>query len=172
MCSSDLFIYIELPKFKKTVDELNTHLDKWLFLLKHLAELSDRPNPLEEGVFRDLFAVAEIANFSVAEQDSYQNSLKYYRDMNNILDTSRQEGKEEGRIEGMELGATQAETRILDRNRSVILSLLSRTIGQLPDDVELQINQLSLDRIELLTRKFLDFKNEDDLVDWLRSLDR
>ena len=166
------FIYIELPKFKKTVDELNTHLDKWLFLLKHLAELSDRPNPLEEGVFRDLFAVAEIANFSVAEQDSYQNSLKYYRDMNNILDTSRQEGKEEGRIEGMELGATQAETRILDRNRSVILSLLSRTIGQLPDDVELQINQLSLDRIELLTRKFLDFKNEDDLVDWLRSLDR
>lgn len=166
------FIYIELPKFKKTVDELNTHLDKWLFLLKHLAELSDRPNPLEEGVFRDLFAVAEIASFSQAEQDSYQNSLKYYRDMNNILDTSRQEGKEEGRIEGIELGELKAEARILDRDRSIILNLLSRTIGQLPDDVELQINQLSLDRIELLTRKFLDFKNEDDLVDWLRSLDR
>lgn len=166
------FIYIELPKFKKTVDELNTHLDKWLFLLKHLAELSDRPNPLEEGVFRDLFAVAEIASFSQAEQDSYQNSLKYYRDMNNILDTSRQEGKEEGRIEGVELGELKAEARILDRDRSIILNLLSRTIGQLPDDVELQINQLSLDRIELLTRKFLDFKNEDDLVDWLRSLDR
>jgi predicted transposase/invertase (TIGR01784 family) len=166
------FIYIELPKFKKTVDELNTHLDKWLFLLKHLAELSDRPNPLQESIFSDLFATAEIANFSQAEQNSYQDSLKYYRDMNNILDTSRQEGKEEGRIEGIELGELKAEARILDRDRSVILSLLSRTIGQLPDEVELQINQLSLDRIELLTRRFLDFKNEDDLVDWLRSLDR
>ena len=166
------FIYIELPKFKKTVDELNTHLDKWLFLLKHLAELSDRPNPLQESIFSDLFVAAEIANFSQAEQNSYQNSLKYYRDMNNILDTSRQEGKEEGRIEGIELGELKAEARILDRDRSIILNLLSRTIGQLPDDVELQINLLSLDRIELLTRKFLDFKNEDDLVDWLRSLDR
>ena len=161
------FIYIELPKFKKTIDELDNHLDKWLFLLKHLAELSDRPNPLEEGVFRDLFAAAEIANFSEAEQDSYQNSLKYYRDMNNVIDTSR----EEGRIEGIELGETQATTRILDLNRSVILSLLSRTIGELPDDVALQINQLSLERIETLTRRFLDFNTVDDLVNWLRTLD-
>ena len=169
------FIYIELPKFKKTIDELNTHLEKWLYLLKHLAELSDRPNPLQEGVFSDLFVAAEIAKFSQAEQTSYQNSLKYYRDMNNVVNTSRQEGKkegrEEGRIEGIELGELKAETRILDRDRSTILSLLSRTIGQLPNDIELQINQLSLDRIETLTRKFLDFKNLNDLMDWLTTLD-
>ena len=155
------FIYIELPKFKKTIDELNNHLDKWLFLLKHLAELNDRPNPLEEIVFRDLFAAAEIANFSQAEQNNYQNSLKYYRDMNNVVDTSRQEGEKKGIID--------TETRILDRDRSVILSLLSRTIGQLPNEVELQINQLSLEQIETLTRRFLDFNNVNDLVDWLKN---
>ncbi len=116
--------------------------------MKHLAKLSDRPNPLQESIFSDLFAAAEIAKYTQAKQNSYQNSLKYYRDMNNIFDTSRQEGKEEGRIEGMKLSATKAETRILDRNRSVILSLLSRTIGQLPNEVELQINQLSLFRIK------------------------
>ena len=164
------FIYIELPKFKKTIDELNTHLEKWLYLLKHLAELSDR-NPLQEGIFRDLFAAAEIANFSQAEQNSYQNSLKYYRDMNNVVDTSRQEGRKEGKIEGIELGERNVENRILDRDRSVILSLLSRTIGQLPDDIELQINQLALNRIETLTRKFLDFNNVNDLVDWLTTSD-
>ena len=165
------FIYIELPKFKKTIDELNNHLDKWLFLLKHLAELNDRPNPLEEIVFRDLFAAAEIANFSQAEQNNYQNSLKYYRDMNNVVDTSRQEGEKEGVIKGIEIGELNAETRILDRDRSVILSLLSRTIGQLPNEVELQINQLSLEQIETLTRRFLDFNNVNDLVDWLKNLD-
>ena len=161
------FIYIELPKFKKTIDELDSHLDKWLFLLKHLAELNDRPDPLQEGVFSDLFAAAEIANFSQAEQNNYQNSLKYYRDMNNIVDTSRQEGV----IKGIEIGELNAETRILDRDRSVILSLLSRTIGQLPNEVELQINQLSLEQIETLTRRFLDFNNMNDVVDWLKDLD-
>ena len=78
------FIYIELPKFTKSIHELVSHQDKWLFLLKHLSELSDRPEILQEGIFRQLFEVAEIVNFSRVEQDNYQNSLKYYRDMNNV----------------------------------------------------------------------------------------
>jgi predicted transposase/invertase (TIGR01784 family) len=43
------FIYIELPKFTKTLDQLTSHFDKWLYLLKHLAELSDRPLSLREA---------------------------------------------------------------------------------------------------------------------------
>ena len=38
--------------------------------------------------------------------------------------------------------------------------------------MELQINQLSLEQIEILTRRFLDFNNVNDLVDWLKNLDR
>ena len=64
------FIYIELPKFKKTIDQLETHLDKWLFILRNLANLSDPPpKPLQETVFSELFEVAAIANFSRLEQD-------------------------------------------------------------------------------------------------------
>ncbi|MEO0455980.1 MAG: Rpn family recombination-promoting nuclease/putative transposase [Cyanobacteria bacterium P01_A01_bin.114] len=98
------FIYIELPKFTKTLDELESHIDKWLFLLRHLAQLDEPPAPLQEGVFNQLFDVAEIANFSPAEQNTYQNSLKHYRDMNNIVDTLRQESREEGRQEGIQEG--------------------------------------------------------------------
>ena len=57
---------------------------------------------------QDFFEIAEIANFSANEQDSYQNSIKYYRDLNNVVDTSRAEGRlegiEEGRLEGIEEG--------------------------------------------------------------------
>ena len=137
------FIYIELPKFKKTIDELETHRDKWLFLLKNLAELTDRPDPLQEGVFSDLFEVAEIANFSRVEQDGYQSSLKYYRDMNNVIDTSRQEGLEQGIEQGIEIGQLRERSLVLDRDRLTILNLLSRMMGKLPDEVEIQINQLS-----------------------------
>ncbi len=95
------FIYIELPKFNKTLNELESRFDKWLFVLKHLAELTDQPIPLRESLFDQLFSVAEIANFSPTEQETYENSLKYYRDLNNVVDTSRQEGRQEGCQEGI-----------------------------------------------------------------------
>jgi predicted transposase/invertase (TIGR01784 family) len=101
------FIYIELPKFTKTLAELETHFDKWLFLLKHLPDLDEPPQPLQEAVFEQLFEVAEIANFSAIEQAGYQESLKYYRDLNNVVDTSWQEGKQEGVQEGLEMGLTR-----------------------------------------------------------------
>ncbi|MEM7729286.1 MAG: Rpn family recombination-promoting nuclease/putative transposase [Pseudomonadota bacterium] len=72
------FIYIELPKFTKTVDELETQTDKWLFVLRHLAQFDSPPSRLQEGVFQQLFEVARIANFSEQEQAMYQESLKVY----------------------------------------------------------------------------------------------
>jgi predicted transposase/invertase (TIGR01784 family) len=168
------FIYIELPKFTKTLDQLTTHFDKWLYLLKHLANLNDRPQPLQEGIFNELFDAAEIANFSPTEQDTYQNSLKYYRDMNNVVDTARQEGRKEGREEGREKGREEGieleRARILDRQRSLILRLLTRSIGDLPIPVQTQINQLSLMQLEDLSECFPDFTNLDDLNHWLSEL--
>ena len=171
------FIYIQLPKFKKSLDELETHLDKWLYLLQHLAELSNPPSPLQETVFSKLFEVAEIANFSPTEQQTYQNSLKYYRDMNNVVDTSREEGriegKEEGRIEGKEEGRVEGRlterSLMLDRQRTMLLRLLPRAVGKVPDDLQAAINQLSLENLEALNEIFLDFTSLDDLVNWLSN---
>ncbi len=156
------FIYIELPKFTKTLDQLNSHFDKWLYLLKHLAELSDRPQPLQEGIFNDLFDAAEIANFSSIEQDTYQNSLKYYRDMNNVVDTAREEGREEG------IEIEQART--LDRQRSITLRFLNRSLGDIPNDIQTQINQLPIAQLERLQEALLDFTELDDAIAWLNEL--
>jgi predicted transposase YdaD len=94
-----------------------------------------------------------------------QDSLKYYRDMNNVVNTARQEGREEGREEGR-----RAErSLLLDRQRSLILRLLPRTLGELPDDVKLQIDRLSLEKLETLNEIFLDFTGLDDFRNWLRS---
>jgi hypothetical protein len=56
------FIYVELPKFNKTVEQLETRFDKWLFLLKHLPDLDNPPPGMDGEVFRLLFEVAELAN--------------------------------------------------------------------------------------------------------------
>ena len=90
------FIYLELPKFTKSEDQLETQLDKWLFVLRHLAKLQDRPQALQDRVFERLFAAAEIARFTPQEREAYEESLKYYRDLKNVVDTSWEEGMEEG----------------------------------------------------------------------------
>ncbi|MEM6264911.1 MAG: Rpn family recombination-promoting nuclease/putative transposase [Bacteroidota bacterium] len=94
------FIYIELPKFKKRANELVTHFDKWLYVFRYLSELQDRPQALQDRVFERLFEAAEIARFSPDEREAYEESLKYYRDLNNVVATSKKEGKIEGKLEG------------------------------------------------------------------------
>ena len=93
------FIYLEMPKFNKTVDELETRFDKWLFVLRNLNRLERVPDKLKEQIFEKLFETAEIAKFTPDQVRSYEDSLKYYRDMKNSLDTARVEGKIEGKIE-------------------------------------------------------------------------
>lgn len=89
------FIYLEMPKFNKTVDELETRFDKWLYVLKNLNRLDRIPERLREQVFEKLFETAEIAKFTPEQIRSYEDSLKYYRDLKNSLETARTEGKAE-----------------------------------------------------------------------------
>lgn len=93
------FIYLEMPKFNKSIDELDTRFDKWLFVIKNLNKLDRIPDKFREQIFDKLFETAEIAKFTPDQIRSYEDSLKYYRDLKNSLDTAREEGKIEGKIE-------------------------------------------------------------------------
>ena len=87
------FIYVEVTKFNKTEDELVTLYDKWIYALKNLAKLTDRPAALRDKVFDRLFQVAEIAKFTPTELREYEDSLKAYRDLKNSLDTAEEKGE-------------------------------------------------------------------------------
>lgn len=64
-----------------------------------LPYLQYRPQALQERVFQKLFEAAEIAKFTPDEKNKYEESLKYYRDLKNVVDNSFDEGKEERNIE-------------------------------------------------------------------------
>ena len=98
------FLMIEMPLFQKTESELNTHFDKWLYFLKNLENLNDIPSILKEEVFLDGFRKAEMANFNTSELDLYEMSLKRYRDLKGVIDTSFHEGLEKGEQIGLEKG--------------------------------------------------------------------
>jgi predicted transposase/invertase (TIGR01784 family) len=98
------YIFIEMPKFDKGPDELVTLFDKWLYAIKCMAELDDRPVQLREAIFRRLFEVAEVAHLNPKEIKSYNASLKNFRDWYSTVETAEVKGREEGIEIGMEKG--------------------------------------------------------------------
>ena len=92
------FIYLEMPKFHKSVDALDSRFDKWMYVIRNLNKLDRIPNELREGIFERLFEIAEIAKFSREEAEAYEDSLKSYRDLKNSLDTAFEEGMVKGEL--------------------------------------------------------------------------
>jgi predicted transposase/invertase (TIGR01784 family) len=87
------YIYLEMPNFKHTEADLKTRLDKWLYFIKHLEDFQTIPTIFKDEVFTQAFEKAELAKYGQAELDSYENSLKIYRDLKGIIDTAFDEGK-------------------------------------------------------------------------------
>ena len=114
------FIYLEMPKFTKTEAELETLFDKWLYAIRNLASLMERPRTLQEKVFQHLFEAAEIAKFNKQERYEYEESLKAFRDMFSVIETAELKGHakglEEGRAEGLREGLAQG-LREVERNK-------------------------------------------------------
>jgi len=59
---------------------------------------------------------AEIAKFTPEEKNKYEESLKYYRDLKNVVDTSYDEGKAEGKDERNIEIARQMKAKGMDIN--------------------------------------------------------
>ncbi len=93
------FIYLEIPKFNKTEAELITMFDKWMYALHNLSRLMERPQALQERIFKHLFEQSEIARFDEKERREYQESVKDYWDYYSTMKTAHKKGKAEGHME-------------------------------------------------------------------------
>jgi len=136
------FVYLEMPRFKKERHELKTKQDRWLYAIKNLSQLESIPEELKSEIFERFFQTAEIAKLKPQEKQNYEKSLKYYRDLNNVIDTAFIEGKTaglgEGRAEGEAKG--QAETlrkvALNMKEQGFALDMIARTTGISLDDLQ------------------------------------
>jgi len=95
-----LFVYLELPRFTKTIDRLSNNFDRWMYVLQHLHNMDDIPVFLMKNrIFKKLFEQAKVANMTKAEITAYNKSLKNSIDMN---------------IAKMEIGLAKRELRKKD----------------------------------------------------------
>lgn len=97
--TEDLEIHIiELPKFRKTLAELETDLDFWLYFLKNGEELDADalPAELDRGEIRKAMGVLKMLAQSDMERELYEGRLKAKRDMQ-TLETERRIAEDQRR---------------------------------------------------------------------------
>ncbi len=124
------FIYLEMPRFRKREEDLITHFDKWLYVLKNLPKLQERPLKLQEKVFEKLFSEAELAKLTPEEMKTYEENLKVYWDNYSVLETAKHEGREEGWREArIELAGRL-------KQKSVDLQIIAETTGLSIEQIE------------------------------------
>jgi predicted transposase/invertase (TIGR01784 family) len=83
---------------------------------------------------------SKIAKFSPEERTAYQDSLKYYRDVKNSLDTAKQEGE----VIGLEKGKLEEKLEIAQN--AIKKGFDNQTIAELTG--------LAIEQIEELRKKY------------------
>jgi predicted transposase/invertase (TIGR01784 family) len=136
------FIYLEMPKFTKGAEELSSHFEKWMYVLRHLSTLERIPKALQEKIFEKLFDVAELAKLTPEQAQSYRDSLKYYRDIKNSIDTAAEKGRQEGIQQGIQQGI---ETKAIEIAKNMLAQGLDKSLIA-------QVTGLNLDTIKELAR--------------------
>ena len=143
------FIYLEMPKFDKTLAQLETRFEKWLYLLKNLERLHNIPEKFQDRIFEKLFSAAEIAKFTPNEASLYEDSLKIYRDMKNSLDTAREEGWKDGKKVGVREGKEAGIKEGVEKGKiSIALKMLAK--GMSNEEIS-EITGLTVAQIEKLS---------------------
>lgn len=112
------FIFIELPKFQKVLDDLDGNiLEGMYFCFKNIAVLEKRPEVLDHQIFTRIFAVAELYNMDKATRDKVLQKMTTERDLRNQMAYAREEaireGREKGRAEGHAEGMAQGKVETI-----------------------------------------------------------
>ena len=119
-----------MPNFKLREDELNIRLDKWLYFIRHLEDFQNIPSIFKDEVFIKAFEKAELTKLGQAELDSYENSLKIYRDLKGVIDTAFDDGKAEGKIE------SKIEIATALKESGVPINIISKATGLSGSEIE------------------------------------
>ncbi|MGN7203484.1 Rpn family recombination-promoting nuclease/putative transposase [Pedobacter sp. SAFR-022] len=134
------YTYIELSKFDKTEDSLETDLEKWFYVLKNMSKMHKIPVYFRKPIFEKLFEIAEYSNLTKEEKTMYDQSLKYKWDNESVLEYAVSTAKELGMAEGLAEG---------EHKKALDIALKMKKEG-FPIDQIAKFTDLSTEEIEQL----------------------
>lgn len=94
------FNFIELPKFNKTIDQLETSIDEWIYFIKNAKNLLEIPNNVSDEGLREAYREAEINKWGVLDWEDYNRASMKKRDDIGIMELAVERAETRGEIKG------------------------------------------------------------------------
>jgi predicted transposase/invertase (TIGR01784 family) len=148
-------VFVELPKFQKELDELETLTDKWIYFMKNTNSLETVPETM--GTVPEIqkaFSIANEANLSYQELEDLEKREMFIEDQRGAIIKGIQEGIAQGITQGQQ---------------ELIMRQLVRRLGNVEPEIQSRIRRLSIEQLENLGEAILDFTSTSDLNNWLQS---
>ncbi|WP_245952859.1 Rpn family recombination-promoting nuclease/putative transposase [Pedobacter cryoconitis] len=134
------FKFLELPKFDKKEDELETELDKWVYMLKHMQSLGKIPGYLDKRIFQKIFNVAEMSRLTAEQRFIHDLDQQKKWEYQCILDETLQTGMERGEAKGLDKGMQHGIEEGIERGfKKGILEGIEKGIEQGLEQGKLEI---------------------------------
>ena len=132
------YVFLELGRFKKKIEELESSFDKWLYLLKNMHKLKKIPEEFDTPEFRRLFILAKTGNFTAEEMKQYDKDMYDEKRRRGELAAAREDGIEEGLEKGLEKGREEAKLEAARRLKElgVGVDIISQATGLSVETIE------------------------------------
>jgi len=124
------YVFIELPKFTKTEDELETLQDKWIYFFSHWDKSQQVPTRVQEEELIEAYQSMEEFNWDREEREAY---IKANIALVDEFDARRHE-REEGFREGCDRQKIQDAKAMLKEALSI--ALISRVTGLHEEEIQ------------------------------------
>ncbi|MBP5560155.1 MAG: Rpn family recombination-promoting nuclease/putative transposase [Bacteroidales bacterium] len=129
------YITVELPKFTKSLDKLETVADKIFYSLIHISAMEERPASFSEKVLVKLFELCRFANMTTEQQYLYIRTLMAEVDARSqrrtAINKAKAEALAEGKAEGKAEGIAEAKAEIARslREKGISPSTIAEACG-------------------------------------------
>ncbi|MBW4619677.1 MAG: Rpn family recombination-promoting nuclease/putative transposase [Cyanosarcina radialis HA8281-LM2] len=142
-----------------TIDEAQTTQEAKHLLTRNQQEVP----PAQNRAIIELITTIMVYKFEDKSQREVEEMLGITLQETRVYREILAEGEKRGEQRGEQRGREQGE-------KSLVLRLLTRQVGELPPEVRQRVESLSLEQLENLGEALLDFTSMTDLDAWLARL--
>jgi predicted transposase/invertase (TIGR01784 family) len=107
-------VFIELPKFNKTLEDLSDMKEKWIYFVKNAGKLDYIPDALQEPCIAQALSMANEASLSKEELELQHRRHDFILLQQGSLELAEAKGIEQGRQEGEQAKALEIARNLLD----------------------------------------------------------
>ncbi|MCB1194240.1 MAG: Rpn family recombination-promoting nuclease/putative transposase [Leptospiraceae bacterium] len=93
------FNFVELPKFKKKLEECKSLVDKWIFFIKNAKNLKIVPEGIEDKGLKEAYKESDKHNWTKDELEMYDYFSMREQDERGKMTLAIRRAKEQGKIE-------------------------------------------------------------------------